>query len=279
MITLSTPNELKSRLASVEGFLLDMDGTFYLGDKLLPGALEFLEACARTGRPALFVTNNSSRDAAHYSQKLKRLGADVGPERVLTSGAATADYVLRNHPGAQAWVLGNPVLKAELAAFGINVINADNEHYPKNAAQPIVVAGYDTTLTFEKLCVVCDLVREGVPYIATHPDFNCPIENGYMPDLGAFIALIEASAGRKPDVIVGKPNRGLADAAAHACGVPVERLAMVGDRLYTDIPFGVRSGMTSILVLSGEATLEKAQACDEPPHLIAHGLGDLAAYL
>lgn len=262
--------EIREKLASVRGFLLDMDGTFYLGDQLLEGSLDFLQKVKETGRTALFLTNNSSKSAEVYVQKLRRLGVTEPFLNVLTSGQAAGRYALTRFPGKRAFLLGNELLAGELEQMGISIDNNRPDY---------VLIGFDTTLTYDKLWRVCDLVRAGLPYIATHPDFNCPTETGFMPDIGAMIAFIEASAGRKPDVIIGKPHAGIVEEALHVTGLPREQLAMVGDRLYTDIATGVRFGMTSILVLTGEATLAEAQATNEKPDLIFKRLSSMIEYL
>lgn len=253
-------------LCSIRCFLLDMDGTFYRGDRLIDGSLEFMDALARRGREYLFLTNNSSRNAAYYVKKLSRLGLSVPPERVLTSGQATGEIAAKRFGKRGAYVLGNDYLTCELEAFGVNV---DPEH------PEYVIIGYDTTLTYSKMTDVCDLVRAGLPYIATHPDYNCPTETGFAPDIGAIIAFIEASTGRRPDEIIGKPHSGIVEAAIRRTGLPADSLAMVGDRLYTDVLTGLRHGMLSILVLSGETTPEMASASDIKPHLTYEKLSDM----
>lgn len=257
-------------LARVKCFLLDMDGTFYLGNQLLPGSLDFLEACDRTGRRTLFLTNNSSKSAVQYVEKLRRMGVRERFLRVLTSGHAAAAYALRTFPGKKAFLLGNETLKKELLELGL-IIDNENPDY--------VLIAYDTTLDFEKMTRVCDFVRAGLPYIATHPDFNCPTETGFAPDIGAIIAFIEASANRRPDIILGKPYQGIVEEALRITGFRAEELAMVGDRLYTDIATGVNFGMTSILVLSGEATEEDLKTSPVQPHLVFDRLSDMIPYL
>ena len=260
----------RSMLAKVKCFLLDMDGTFYLGNNLLPGSLEFLDACERTGRRTLFLTNNSSKSAVQYVMKLKRMGVRERFLRVLTSGHAAASYALRVFPAKRAFLLGNNILKEELLELGLKIDN-ENPDY--------VLIAYDTTLDYEKMTRVCDLVRAGLPYIATHPDFNCPTETGFAPDIGAIIAFIEASAGRRPDIILGKPYQGIVEEALRLTGFRADELAMVGDRLYTDIATGVNFGMTSILVLSGEATMEDLKSSPVQPHLIFDRLSDMIPYM
>lgn len=233
------------KLSDVKCFLLDMDGTFYLGGELIEGSLDFIKKVLATGRNYMFLTNNSSHNANFYVEKLKRMGLDTDRSHILTSGEATCEKLKQLYPGKRAFVLGNEYLIEEFNEAGIPV---DDEN------PDIVVVGFDTTLDYDKLRRVCDFVRAGLPYIATHPDFNCPTETGFMPDIGAILAFIEASAYRRPDLIVGKPNTGIVEAVLRRTGLSVGELAMVGDRLYTDIETGLRSGMLSILVMSGETT-------------------------
>jgi len=262
--------DIRERLSRVKGFLLDMDGTLYLGERMLEGSLDFLSQVQATGRSALFLTNNSSKSGAMYVEKLHRLGVREPFLQVLTSGQAAARYALAHYPAGRAFVLGNPLLCEELQAMGVTV-GMERPDY--------VLVGYDTTLTYAKMTQVCDLVRAGLPYIATHPDFNCPTETGFAPDIGAIIAFIEASTGRRPDVVIGKPNAGIVQEALRITGLAPAELAMVGDRLYTDIATGVRFGMTSILVLSGEATQADVDASAVKPDLIFNQLSGMVEYL
>jgi HAD superfamily hydrolase (TIGR01450 family) len=141
------------------------------------------------------------------------------------------------------------------------------------------VLGFDTTLTYQKLWRLCDFVRAGLPYIATHPDFNCPTETGFMPDIGAMIAFVKASTGREPDLVIGKPNRMIVEAAAQKMNVPLDALGMIGDRLYTDIALGQTSGITTVLVLSGETRLEDVAASPFQPDYVFDNLGAVADWL
>jgi len=261
---------MEERLTWVEYFLLDMDGTFNLGDRLLPGSLRFVEVLKKQSKGYLFLTNNSSRVAGDYAAKMSRLGLPTTEREVLTSGEATARYLLEQGTSRRLFVVGTPALEEEFRRFG----------FEPGAERPQqIVLGFDTTLTYEKLWRLCDLVREGLPYLATHPDFNCPTEHGYMPDTGAVIAFVRASTGREPDLVIGKPNRTIVDMAARKLGVPIERMAMVGDRLYTDIALGQTSGITTVLVLSGEATrLELDRSSFRPDHVF-EDLGGLADWL
>ncbi|MHA1577914.1 MAG: HAD-IIA family hydrolase, partial [Candidatus Thorarchaeota archaeon] len=229
-------------LKEVHCFLFDMDGTIYLGDKLLPGAQDFLEYLDEKKVPYYFLTNNSSRSRADYVEKLNRLGLKTPSEKIFSSGEATAIYLKKQKGGTRIFLVGTPSLEHEFTEHGFQLVQVDPDY---------AVLGFDTTLTYEKLWKLCDFAREGIPYIATHPDINCPTETGFMPDIGAMMAFVETSTGRKPDVIVGKPHPPIIEAIVEKTGYNVEQLAMVGDRLYTDIAMGV-TGMTTILVLTGE---------------------------
>ena len=247
-----------------------MDGTFYMGERLVEGALDFIELLRRQGRDFLFLTNNSSKDAQQYVDKLGRLGLSVTKSQVLTSGEATASYLCGVKPGARVYVVGTPALETEFAARGF-VLDDTTPDY--------VVVGFDTGLNYAKLWRLCDLVRAGVPYICTHPDFNCPTDTGFMPDIGATIAYVRAATGRDPDLTVGKPNRLIAEQAAVRVGQPLAALCMVGDRLYTDIALGAAAGIPTVLVLSGETRAEEVAGAEHPPtHVFAH-LGALAEFL
>jgi HAD superfamily hydrolase (TIGR01457 family) len=234
-------------LLNVKCFLLDMDGTFNLGDQIIDGSLYFIETLKELGKDYLFLTNNSSKHRRQYAEKITRLGLPIPKEKVFTAGEATALYLQKERPASPVYVVGTPALEEEFRQHGFQL----EEDNPQS-----IVLGFDTTLTYEKLWKLCDFVRAGLPYIATHPDLNCPTETGFMPDIGAMIAFVHASTGREPDLVVGKPNRMIIDAVAQKIGLQIADMAMVGDRLYTDIALGATSGITTCLVLSGETRSE-----------------------
>ncbi len=255
----------------VRGFLLDMDGTFYLSDRLLPGAKEFVDVTARNGLPVLFLSNNSSKNRAAYVRKITGMGVPITPEQVFTSGEATAQYLATlAPPGTPIAVFGTPDLEQTFRDGGY-VLDMDQPAY--------VILGFDTTIDYAKLTRLCDLIRAGLPYIATHPDFNCPVAGGFIPDIGAIMAFVEASTGRRPDTIVGKPNRPILDMAAARLGLPLEALCMVGDRLYTDIAMGQTAPIRTALVLSGETKAEDIPASPFQPDYVFENLGELTRRL
>lgn len=262
--------DIEGKLKEITCFALDMDGTVYLGNKWIEGARDFLDAVERAGKQYVFLTNNSSKGPDNYIEKLGKMGLTVDSSKIVTSGQATIDYLKRHYGGKRVFLLGNELLTREFIEEGICLDDKEPE---------VVVTGFDTSLTYEKMCKVCDLVRSGLPYIATHPDYNCPTETGFIPDVGAIHAFIHASAFRYPDHVVGKPSGDIMDYLARRAGVLKEQTAMVGDRLYTDVAAGVNNGYTGILVLSGEATMKDVETSEVMPHLIFDSVKEMIPYL
>lgn len=258
-------------LRSLKYFALDMDGTIYMGQKLLPGALGFLQYLKSSGRQYLFLTNNSSKNKLSYVKKLQGLGIPATGDEVMTSGEATALYLKSVKPGARIFLLGTPDLEQEFADQGF-ILTADQPDY--------VVLGFDQTLTYAKLVEACHLVREGVPLIATHPDINCPTDerSGYLPDTGAMLELIYASTGKKAKII-GKPHQEMIDALMTKMHCQRQETAMVGDRVYTDIKMANNAGICGVLVLSGETKLADLAQAEVQPNFIFDGVGDLMTAL
>ncbi len=266
---MNTMDRSFARLKHARCFLLDMDGTIFLGERLLPGAQRFLQLLRQREMKYLFLTNNSSNHRGRYATKLRRLGLDVNENEILTSGEATARYLKQQKPGARIYLVGTPALEEEFVVHGFKLVRDDPDY---------AVLGFDTTLTYEKLWRLCDFVREGRPYIATHPDVNCPTEDGFKPDIGAMMALVEASTGRQADVIVGKPNPPLIAAVEAKTGVPINQMVMVGDRLYTDIALG-QAGVTTILVLTGETKRADLPTAPHQPDYVMDNLIELTVTL
>ena len=282
-------NQDTSKLKDIRLYALDMDGTIYLGTQWIPGAREFLDAVTESGREYVFLTNNSSRDPAAYVDKLAKMGLNVDRERIITSGDATIHMIQHSFPGVRVYLLGNDLLKRQFREAGIALVNDDLEaayradgnivSAIREGVVGLVVTAFDTSLDYLKMSVVCDLIRAGIPYITTHPDYNCPTETGFIPDAGAIHAFIEASSGRRPDTVVGKPYAGIIDYMVDRTGYERSDIAMVGDRLYTDVAAGVNNGLTGILVLSGEATMKDVEVSDVVPDLIFDSVADIIPYL
>lgn len=250
-------------------FLLDMDGTIYLGDELIDGSKDFLETIKKQGKRYIFLTNNSSKSKEIYVEKLNNLGIHALEEEVFTSGEATTMYLKKQKEGAKVYLLGTKALEEEFIREGFIL---EKERH-KNI--DYVVLGFDTTLTYEKLWGACEYISEGVEYIATHPDFNCPLANDkFMPDAGAMAAFIEASTGKTPKVI-GKPNKEIVESIVSKYGLNKEDMAIVGDRLYTDIKTGENAGIVSVLVYSGETKDEDYRKSETRASFVFNSVKDM----
>ena len=258
-------------LSRIRYFCLDMDGTVYLDSVWIDGAKDFLAALTASGRKFCFMTNNSSKSADIYIEKLHSMGLVIDPEtQLVTSGHATIDYLLRNYPGRKVYLFGNPMVKMEFMRKGVLL----DEESPD-----LVVTSFCTSFHYRDLCRLCDLVRSGLPYIATHPDYNCPTKTGFIPDIGSLSAYVEASTGRRPDKVVGKPEAEIIDYALRKLGAQKEAACVVGDRLYTDVKSGVNNGLYGIFVLSGEAQLFDLPSSDVKPHLIFDSVKEMIPLL
>jgi HAD superfamily hydrolase (TIGR01450 family) len=255
-------------LEDVKLFVLDMDGTVHLGGKLFPWTIPFLEKVKECWKRYVFLTNNSSRGPKEYEGMLAKMG--IPNPVVFTSGEATARFVLEKYGDARVYILGTDSLKEVFKEEGVRVVEENPD---------VVVLGYDTTVTYEKIRKFALFLREGLPYIATHPDVNCPSPEGLIPDAGSFIALFKESTGRVPDHIIGKPNPQILLELASKYGVSPSEIAVVGDRLYTDMKLAENTGAKSVLVLSGETTREEAESSGVEIDLIVENLGELMKYL
>ena len=260
---------MSKNIKDVNCFLLDMDGTIYLGNNLIDGVKEFLEELEAQNKRYIFMTNNSSKSKTTYVEKLKKLGINCDIDNIFTSGEATAIYLTEDKPNPKVFLLGTKDLEDEFVNHGIILVN-DTDEKPD-----FVVLGFDTTLTYNKIWKACDYLREGVSYIATHPDLNCPLEGGkYMPDTGSMIKMIEASTGKLP-YIIGKPNKCIVESISKKFNIEKHHMAMVGDRLYTDVMLGVNSDITSVLVLSGETTMHDLEKSNVNPTYVFNSVKDI----
>ena len=256
-------------LRKVKLFVLDMDGTFYLGEKRLDGALEFLNRVKETGRDFIFFTNNSSKNGSMYIDKLARMDCLIRPDQIMTSGDVTAEFLMTHYPDKTVYLVGTPALEAAFVHAGVHL----TEEMPD-----IVVVGFDMTLTYEKLERVCTYIRNGAMFLATHKDINCPTEDGFIPDCGAMCAAVTLSTLVKPRYL-GKPCKETLDMILRKTGYKKEEIAFVGDRIYTDVASGVNNGALGILVLSGETKAEDIERSDVKPDAVFGSLKDMIQYL
>ena len=234
-------------IKDVELFVFDLDGTVYIGYTEIEGSFDAINELRRMGKRICFFTNNSSRMHTDYIARLNNLGLRTYADEIYTSGQVTCEYILDNYRGSKVYLLGNENLKKEFEMYGIEVVDDDPD---------ICVIGFDTSLTYERLYKFCKYVYAGLPYIATHPDYFCPAPVCPMPDIGSMIEAIRLTTGKSPDIIMGKPHKTAGERLAKKYNLPCKKIAMVGDRLYTDVAFGKNCGFVSVLVLSGETDAE-----------------------
>lgn len=250
-------------------FILDMDGTFYLGNKLIDGSLHFIEKLRETGKRTMFFTNNSSRTSEYYITKLANMGCSITGDQIATSGDVTIHYLKRHYKDKRIYLLATPAVEKDFCDSGIHLDDKNPD---------AVVMAFDITLNYKKLTLACTFIRNGCDFIATHPDFNCPTEDGFIPDCGAMCAFITASTGIKPKYL-GKPYRETVDFILDRTGLELSDIVFAGDRLYTDIATAYHHGATSLLVLSGETKPEDLEASEIKPDFIFSSLGKAAEEL
>ena len=250
-------------------FLLDMDGTLYLDDALFPGTLPFLRRIREKGGRYLFLTNNSSRGADAYVDKLRLLGIESTPGDFLTSVDALILFLRKgDYQGKPLYAAGTESFRSQLRQAGFTV-TADRDE------AEVLICGFDTELTFQKLEDACILLNRGVEFLATNPDWVCPTWYGYVPDCGSVCEMLFRATGRRPKVI-GKPQPEMALLAMESTGFPPEETILVGDRLYTDIACAANAGIDSVLVLSGESSRKDLKTSEVQPRWVLQDVAELA---
>lgn len=260
---------MEERLRSLKHVALDMDGTIYRGGQLFDTTLPFLQLLTHHGIGYSFVTNNCSRARADYVSHLDAMGVAAAPEQILTSADATIAYLKSDRPDVESlYVVGTDSLSAEFAAAGLGIASNDDE-------PDAVVVGFDTALRYETLCRAAFWVREGKPFLATHPDTFCPSDAPLvLVDCGAICACIESATGRAPDAVLGKPDPRMLAPVLQRHSLTVGQVAMVGDRLYTDVAMAIAAGALGVLVQTGDG-VTGADDSDAPvPDLEVPGLAE-----
>lgn len=255
-----------TKFKDINLFLFDMDGTLYLGNRLYDFTKELLSTIKSTGRRYMFMTNNSSKSVVDYIKKLEKLGIPAKRDDFITSSQATAYYLKKYYPNHKLYVCGTKSLVKELETEGFTVTENLDE-------VECIVLGNDQELTFKKLEDICKiLLSRDVPYIATNPDYVCPTEFGSVPDCGSFIDMLYNSVKKRP-IVIGKPEPLMPLLAMERTGYEKAETAVIGDRLYTDVKSGVNAGAVSVLVLSGEATLDDLKNSDVIPDIVLDDCG------
>lgn len=268
--------ELKERLRAIKHVALDMDGTIYLGSTLFPYTNPFLEKLDRMGISYSFLTNNPTKSIDAYLENLRKRGVPCNSDQMYSTALATVDYVKTHFPEAKnLFLLGTPSMISQFEEAGYHSCSEDVNDVPD-----VVVAAFDMTLEYKRLCRCAWWVSQGKPYIATNPDWVCPTDQPtVLVDCGSICACIEAATGRKPDVVIGKPNPDILYGVLEKKGIAPCEAAMVGDRIYTDVKTGLNAGAVGVLVLSGETTLEIAAESDVVPTLICRDIEEFGNML
>lgn len=254
------------QLRAKKGFICDMDGVIYHGDRLLPGVKEFVNWMYKEDKKFLFLTNASGKSPKELQLKLYRMGLDVDESHFYTSALATAKFVSRQHPGCSAYVIGDPGLINALHDAGIMMTEVNPDY---------VIVGETANYNYESICRAVRLIIGGAKLIGTNTDLTGPSEKGIIPACRALVAPIEAATG-KVAYYVGKPNPLMMRTGLKMLGVHSEEAAMIGDRMDTDIIAGLESGLDPILVLSGVTDRAEMEQYPYRPRLVLDGVGDIA---
>ena len=268
--------ELKARLANIRHVALDMDGTIYMGMSLFDYTIPFLQSLREMGITYSFLTNNPSTSIPDYLKKLASMGIEATEEEMYTTALATIDYIKTNFPEARRlFLLGTPSMISEFEKAGFESLPDSAEERPD-----VLVVAFDKTLEYSRLCRAAYWAQQGVPYVATNPDRVCPTDQPtVLVDCGSICKCIEHATGRQPDIVLGKPDPNMLTGVQARYGVKPEEVAMVGDRIYTDIEMAHNAGAFGVLVLSGETTLQIADEAPRQPDLIADSIKVLGELL
>jgi arabinose operon protein AraL len=263
----------------VDGFVFDLDGTVYLGEHALPGAIEALLALRQRGKRIVFVSNKPVQTRSDYAAKLSGLGFPVDADDVITSGFVLGHYLASSEPQLSLYVIGEPSLRDELRGYGLTVVDEFMEQNPQMVIQPFnvdaVVVAFDRTLDYRKLNSAYQALRNGARFFATNADKACPMPGGTIPDAGGTIAALEHMTERKLELLAGKPSTLMMQVALEKLGLQAKRCMMVGDRLETDIRMGQAAGMHTTATLTGASTRQQAEALNPAPDFIVDSLLEL----
>lgn len=250
---------------------VDLDGTVYRGNQLVPGAAAGVRTLRESDVDVLFLSNKAIERRRDYVAKLADLGIETTRDRVVNSGWVTARYVAANYPDSEAFVIGEEPLVEEFRAAGVDVT--------RESAGDLLVASMDREFSYEKLTLALATVENGTPFLATNPDRTCPTEDGAIPDAAGMISAVEGVTGRELDAVLGKPSETMVETALDAVGADPGECLVVGDRLETDIRMGQRAGMTTVLVLSGVTDRDDLADAEAQPDYVVETLGNVGEVL
>jgi arabinose operon protein AraL len=263
----------------IDGYIFDLDGTIYLGDEALPGAVATLAELRRRGKRVCFVSNKPLETRTAYAAKLTRLGIPTAENQVITSTHVLAHYLARHGPDLTYYLIGEENLRTELREHGLTLASEFSEQDEQGVIAPhgidAVIVAFDRTLDYRKLNTAYQALHGGARFFATNADKTCPLPGGDIPDAGATLAALEHLTGRPVELVAGKPSPLITSYALELLGLPPERCLMMGDRLETDIRMGQAAGMKTAVVLTGVATRKEAEQMTPPPNYILDQLDDL----
>ena len=264
---------------AIDGFIFDLDGTLYLGERALPGAVETIAALRRRGKHILFVSNKPLEPARAYAAKLSRLGISATEQDIITSAYVLGYHLAHTAPGSRLYVVGEEYLVGELRSHGLQVVGELQDQDPKRVIDPqgidAVVVAFDRTLSYRKLNTAYQALRHGARFFATNSDKTCPLPGGDIPDAGATIAALEHITGRKLELLAGKPSSLMLQVAMQRMHLPPQRCLMTGDRLETDIRMGQAAGMATAVVLTGVTQRADVSRLETPPDYVLESLSEL----
>ncbi|MBF1056360.1 MAG: HAD-IIA family hydrolase [Prevotellaceae bacterium] len=269
--------KLLQACAKIKHVALDMDGTIYLGSTLFPYTQAFLQTLRDNGISYSFLTNNPTKSSNDYLLKLQKLGIHATEEQMYTSSIATIDYIRMQYPEAKRiFTLGTPSMQAEFKKAGFEITSDSANDVPD-----ILVVAFDTTLEYSRLCRAAWWAsKTDIPYIATNPDWVCPTDQPtILVDCGSLCKAIEGATKRQPDIVIGKPNPNMLYCIRDKYNLKDDEIAMVGDRIYTDVATAQNAGSFGVLVLSGETTLEVSLTYDRQPDLTALSIKEFGELL
>jgi len=269
-------------MADIQGVVFDLDGTIYLGERALPGAVEIVTRLRQRGIQVLFVSNKPLEPRQNYAAKLSSMGIPTQTEQVITSGYVLGYHLARTRPELRLYVIGEENLKSELQDHGLEVLPEFYGQDEKVVIQPAgvdaVVVAFDRTLDYRKINTAYQALIGGAAFFATNPDKTCPMPGGGIPDAGATIAALQHLTGRQVELLAGKPSRLMVQVAMERMGTPPQRCLMVGDRLETDIRMGKQAGMYTAAVLTGASSRLMAEHAQPAPDIILENVGKLTDY-
>jgi len=267
---------MKKRLSSIRHVALDMDGTIYRGNTLFETTGPFLALLRELGLGYTFLTNNPSKSVTDYLENLREIGVLATEDQLYTSTQATIEYLQEAYPKIKKlFVLGTPSMCEQFAEAGFELMPDNVQAEPE-----AVVVGFDSTLTYPRLCRAAWWITQGKPYFATNPDRVCPTDQPtVLVDCGSICAALETATHIAPTAVLGKPDPAMIRGILHRHSLQPANLAMVGDRLYTDIAMARRAGALGVLVLTGETSAAQAAKYSPSPDIVVASLAEFGAQL